>query len=449
MPAKRVVLAEYFTTEELTLLFIVRAELDEPRVYEIKQPIEEVRQFIVQNFGAERTREGVVTVRPGDKVRHLDETAYQNLFGPFVDPIREWADEGDIVWLVPHDMLHYLPLHALKVEGRYLIERNPVCYTPSASVMKYCHAKRKGRRERALILADSRADLPLLHAREQALAIQELFDPQAEVYINGAATKTLVKQRLTEARDDIDVLHFACHGYFHPDQALRSGIMLAPEDDSPIQEEEPQRIERPEESPWNLTAEEIFGLEMKADLVTLSACESGVNERRPGDELIGLTRALIYAGTPSVVVSLWSVDEISTSILMGTFYQALKDGSGKAEALQQAQLRVKDLTARQAIALCQEAKARFTSAEGAWGRNLLDEDIARLRYLAGDFAGARADYQALRQRLPTESREAREIEVRITQCELAGSVGGKADYERKVYAHPYYWSPFVLVGDWK
>ena len=75
---------------------------------------------------------------------------------------------------------------------------------------------------------------------------------------------------------------------------------------------------------WNLTAEEIFGLKMEVDLVTFSACETGVNEYRPGNELIGLTRALIYAGTPSVVVSLWAVDDLSTGLLMQHFYQQLK-----------------------------------------------------------------------------------------------------------------------------
>jgi CHAT domain-containing protein len=345
-------------------------------------------------------------------------------------------------------VLHYLPLHALKVEGRYLIERNPVCYTPSASVMKYCHAKRKERRERALILADSRADLPLLHARGQALAVQQLFDPHAEVYLNGTATKTLVKQRLAVAKDEIDVLHFACHGYFHPYQALRSGIMLAPENGGTIQREELPRVEKPEESPWNLTAEEIFGLEMHADLVTLSACESGVNERKPGDELIGLTRALIYAGTPSVLVSLWSVDEISTSILMHKFYQALKAGANKAEALQKAQIELRGITARAIITYCEEAKGRLTGPEAPAAQRLLDWDIADIQFAARDFEAALEGYARLRAGLDP-GKDYQSLTVAMSRCRCALRNPKPINYETRIYAHPYHWAPFVLVGDWK
>lgn len=442
MPAKRVVLAEYFTTEDLTLLFIVRTDFEEPQVVEIKTPSDEIRKYVAANFGV---TEG------GSRVRDLDLDEWQVRFGPFIEPILPWTDEGDIVWLVPHDVLHYLPLHALKVEGRYLIERNPVCYTPSASVMKYCHAKRKERRDRALILADSRADLPLLHAREQALAIQQLFDPHAEVYLNGAATKTVVKQRLAETKEDIDVLHFACHGYFHPYQALRSGIMLAPENGDSLEaekEREPE-TEALEESPWNLTAEEIFGLEMRADLVTLSACESGVNERRPGDELIGLTRALIYAGTPSVVVSLWSVDEISTSILMHRFYQALKTGANKAEALQKAQLELMGMTIQDVITYCEEAKGRLAGPEAPPAQRLLDWDIADLQFAARDFEAALEGYTQLRTGLELGSEEYHSLTVAMSRCRRAMQSPKPADYEIAIYAHLYHWAPFALVGDWK
>jgi CHAT domain-containing protein len=440
MPAQRVVLAEYFTTEDFTLLFIVRADFEEPQVVEIKTPLDEIRQFVTANFGV---TEG------GSRVRDLDLDEWQARFGPFVEPILPWTDEGDIVWLVPHDVLHYLPLHALKVDGCYLIERNPVCYTPSASVMKYCHAKRKGRRNRVLILADSRADRPLLHAREQALAIQQLFDPHAEVYLSGAATKTTVRQRLAEAKEDIDVLHFACHGYFDPYQSLRSGIMLASEDGDAAESEETQESKSRAESPWNLTAEEIFGLEMRADLVTLSACESGVNERRPGDELIGLTRALIYAGTPSVVVSLWSVDEISTSILMCKFYQALKDGINKAEALRKAQLGLMGMTIRDVITYCEEAKDRLTGPEASLAQQLLGWDIADLRFAARDFEAALEGYGRLRAGLEPSGEEYRSLSVAMSRCRRAMHSPGPVDYETAVYTRPYHWAPFALVGDWK
>lgn len=442
MPSKRVVLAEYFTTEDTTLLFIVRADFEEPQVVEIKAPLDEIRQYVADHFG---------TTEAGSKVRDLDLDEWQVRFGSFVEPILSWTEEGDVVWLVPHDVLHYVPLHALKVDGRYLIERNPVCYTPSASVMKYCHAKRKGRRERALIMADSRNDLPLLHAREQALAIQQLFEPHVEVYFNGTATKTLLKKRLDAAKEDIDIIHLACHGRFDRYQALNSGIMLAPQNGDavvPEQTGEPG-VDQPEKRNPDLTAEEIFGIEMHADLVTLSACESGVNDRRPGDELIGLTRALIYAGTPSVVVSLWSVDEISTSIMMRTFYQTLKEDTNKAEALQKAQVDLMRMKIKDVITYCEQAKARMAGDEALKGRWLLNLDIANLQFQACDFSAALDMYTRLRQGLAPDSAESRELKRAIERCRSALRRPKPVNYEALAYEHLYYWAPFVLVGDWK
>ena len=83
-----------------------------------------------------------------------------------------------------------------------------------------------------------------------------------------------------------------------------------------------------------LTAKEIFGLNLDTNLVTLSACQTGINSIRPGDELIGLTRAILYAGAPSTLVSLWSVSSESTQELMVIFYKLIKEGKNKVEALQ-------------------------------------------------------------------------------------------------------------------
>lgn len=406
MPTKRVVLAEYFTTEDLTLLFIVRADFDEPQVVEIKTPLNEIHQFVAANFSV---AEG------GSKVGDLDLGEWQARFGPFVEPILPWTDEGDIVWLVPHDVLHYVPLHALKVEGRYLIERNPVCYSPSASVMKYCHAKRKGSRKIALVLGDSLGDLPL--AREEARLVAGMFQTPPSLaatlgsgpYLGERAKKSLIISALaeTETREALDILHIACHGQFHPYQSLKSGIQLAPDGQlSSNSGEFPQ--------PWDLTAEEIFGLEMKADLVTLSACESGVNERKPGDELIGLTRALIYAGTPSVLVSLWAVDDLSTGLLMEKFYTAWRGGLRKAEALQAAQCWLRDLRR-------DEVLARVTGAR----------DGAKARALAED---AESDWAKRSWRRLDEQRE-----VLLEDY-------GPDDHP---FGHLYFWAPFVLVGDWQ
>jgi CHAT domain-containing protein len=443
MPAPRTVLAEFFTTGEETLLFLVREDYPEPTVVRIPTPVKELRDFVTRHFAVAAGR------TTGERVSGLNETDFQTFLEPFLKPLVSpspgggpVASEGDLVWLVPHDVLHYLPLHAVKVEGRYLVERNPVCYTPSASVMKYCRAKRKGRHDRALVLADTRADRPLPHARLEAAALEELFRPRAEVYLGEEATPALLKKRLAEAAEEIDVLHLACHGFFDPAQALQSGIELAPE--------AANGTDPPDRDRGHLTAAAIFGLRLHADLITLSACESGVNERRPGDELIGLTRALIYAGTPSVVVSLWSVSDISTSILMGRFYQAWKGGAGKAEALRQAQTGVLSLTARDVLAHCEEAKRRVSGPGADALRRLLLEDVADVQFRARDYAAARSTYAQLLEGLDPGAENSQALKVRLSQCTRAAArFPGRADYEARVFADLYHWAPFILVGDWK
>lgn len=414
-----------------TLLFVVRAEFDNPQVVELNVSVDEIREFAVANFGG----------GPGGRnISGLDEGEWQERFGGLVSPLLEWAEPEDIIWFVPHDVIHYLPLHALKVEGDYLIERNPVCYSPSASVMKYCQSKRKGRRKNALILADSRADRPLWYAREQALGIASLKGLESEVYLGGEATKTLVKQKLADKGGDVDILHFACHGYFDPQQPLQSGIMLAPEEEEDAPDEEDVR--------WNLTAEEIFALEMRADLVTLSACESGVNERRKGDELIGLTRALIYAGTPSVAVSLWSVDELSTDILMRKFYESLLDGErSKVDALRESQRYLRRMTMADAIEYVEQISRR--SEHDARAASYFDLTIAEIRLAARDYAAALKDFQNLKARPDLEAEVKKRAGVGLARASYGLKSNTTADYERRLYDRPYFWAPFILVGDWR
>lgn len=411
MTPNRIVLAEYFTTEDLTLIFGVRSDWDEPQVVEIRRPLSEIRKYVVDHFGAQE-EQGQPTTH--SRVKQLDLKEWQESFAPFIEPILKWAGPGDYLYLVPHDVLHYLPLHTLKVDGQYLIERNPVIYTPSASVLKYCQAKRKGRREKALVLGDSASEKPLGNAREEALQIASLFGTQA--YVGSEAKKSLVKEKLEKEKDEIDILHFACHGYFHPFQALKSGILMAsePEGEQPSAEFETS-LQGLQVSRY-LTAEEFFGMEMHADLVTLSACDSGINHLRPGDELFGLMRALIYAGTPSVVMTLWSVDDISTELLMVHFYQCLKSGDTKVEALQKAQLYVKNLSAA-------EAKEYYEN-----------------KRKQGPISGSDLRYNQVNKSIQS-------IYTRLLSAEEIEGYPVGMDYP--IFNHIVYWAPFILVGDWK
>lgn len=441
MSPNRIVLTEYFTTEDATLLFGVRADWDEPKVVEIRRSLADIRDYVSQHFGPE-----VVEGQPAhNKIRSLDLDEWQAQFGEFIEPIKEWAEPGDYLYLVPHDALHYLPLHTLQLEGQYLIERHPVLYTPSASVLKYCQAKRKGRRDRALVLGDSNGDL--VHARAEAIAVADAFGTQA--HLGQVARKSVVRTKLEQEKEVIDVLHFACHGRFHHTQPLKSGILMAPEENGGEPSEyEPTLGDLPVSR--YLTAEEFFGMEMQADLVTLSACESGVSDIRPGDELFGLMRALIYAGTPSVVMSLWSVDQISSGIFMQKFYEALPHTT-KVEALRTAQLALKEMTARETLNYCQEAIALLEAAGETDAIRVLTEDVADLHFQAGNYTEASQIYQELLVALDADEYATmfQRVDAALARCAMLANVPQKPNYEKQVYSHPYHWAPFILVGDWQ
>lgn len=314
MPQKRIVLAEYFTTGDMVFLFGVRSDFQKPDIVELPLDQGKLRRFVHTNFGG------------WNQVRELIEMGLEELWHGYdylIEPIARWAEPEDVIYLVPHGLIHYLPLHALKLEGQYLIERNPVLYSPSASVLQYCHARRKNTpdgkpaRQTAAIFGDSRGDLP--YARTEAEALAGLFG--AKAVLGNAVTRDAFQQIIVDA----DIVHFAGHGSFNPNQAMESGLRLAGTD--------------------VLMAREVFNLTgLHAHLVALSGCETGVNENRPGDELIGLTRAFLYAGTPSVLVSLWRVADTSTAFLMKQFYMYLREdlAVSKVDALRQAILDTKN-----------------------------------------------------------------------------------------------------------
>jgi CHAT domain-containing protein len=121
-------------------------------------------------------------------------------------------------------------------------------------------------------------------------------------------------------------LYFAVHGLISERQPQYSGLVLTLDDD-------------PKEDGL-LQVYEIFNLKLNADLVVLSACKTGLGKEVKGEGLIGLTRAFMYAGARSLVVSLWQVADPSTAELMVKFYGQLDGTSDKAEALRQAKLKV-------------------------------------------------------------------------------------------------------------
>jgi CHAT domain-containing protein len=234
------------------------------------------------------------------------------LYHRLLDPVRPWIEDKDLI-IVPHDVLHYIPFHALYDGQRFLIESHEVSYAPSASVFRLCQEKASRAAGRALIIGVPGAAIPSVE--QEVRTISQLF-PDNVLLIGPEGTK----QALEQYAPDSFIIHLATHGFFRYDNPLFSAIRLA--------------------DTW-LNFHDIYNLDLRSDLVTLSGCYSGLNRIAHGDELLGLVRGFLYAGAASLLVSLWAVNDRSTAEFMQIFYSRLKEGASKRSALREATLEIK------------------------------------------------------------------------------------------------------------
>ncbi len=239
-----------------------------------------------------------------------------------VDPIEQagWLKGIVRLYLVPHGILHYLPFAALArpAGNRFLIDDYTVAYLPAAAAL--LEPSRGGNVSGALFAA-APARSRLTYAQEEARSIRQYFSPKSLVLAGSRATESAFKREAAR----YGVLHLATHGRFNKMNPLLSAIELEPG------QQEDGRLE----------VHEILGLRLSAGLVTLSACETALGsgyfaELPAGEDFVGLTRAFLHAGSPSVLATLWEVNDRSTLGFMRAFYRRLQR-SDKAEALAEAQ----------------------------------------------------------------------------------------------------------------
>ncbi|MCU1266619.1 MAG: Tetratricopeptide 1 repeat-containing protein [Acidobacteria bacterium] len=178
--------------------------------------------------------------------------------------------------------------------------------------------------------------LPYSHIEIDGIA-QQFAKDDCALFFGEAASEENVKtpERLSHYR----LVHFSTHGYLNEMRPRFSGLVLSlPATERPSAANPQSAVRNPHSEDGVLSAYEIFNLKLKADLVVLSACETGLGKEVKGEGLMSLTRAFMYAGTPSVMVSLWNVNDETAADLMIRFYRHLKTGNSKSEALRQAQL---------------------------------------------------------------------------------------------------------------
>lgn len=297
-------LVEYYGQNDDYYVFVLDRQGLQVVKLEPKNLERQVRELraAVQQVGSDEWRA---------KARELYDIVWQ--------PVAEQVAARKII-LVPHGILHYLPFAALIArDGSYLADHNAVRFLPSASVLRFLRPSLpKGQ---APLLAFGDPDLgdpgyDLRYAEEEAKAVAAIY-PGSQVLLHKEASKS----NFVKAEGAFSRIHFATHGKFNADQPLSSGLLLAGGVDVRSM----------------LTVDELYTMNLNADLVTLSACETGLGKVANGDDVVGLTRGFLYAGARSIVASLWSVDDKATATLMESFYRNLAT-MNKNEALRQAQL---------------------------------------------------------------------------------------------------------------
>jgi CHAT domain-containing protein len=261
-------------------------------------------QIDTLRYGSESIRNRLPILT--ERVRKHLQSLHARLFAPLESLVGDRA-----VVVLPYRSLHYLPFEALFDGDQYLIEQREVSYSPSAIVLQQSLARSRHSISNALLLGVADEQTPLIHQEIEKLA--QAF-VKSRVFLDDDATV----QALTEHAPQADLIHLACHAQFRSDNPLFSSLRLG--------------------DGW-LTVRDSYGLQLNCQLVTLSACETGLNALAPGDELIGLARGFFSAGAPSVLLSLWTVDDEATAQLMADFYSELGSGESLSQTLRSAQLK--------------------------------------------------------------------------------------------------------------
>ena len=289
-------LLEYWISDKYLILWMITHSNITGKMVRIEQ--DKLSDLI------EMTRRSIQFNSPGETARGLSEL-YQLLLAPVEDDLVSYSN----LVIIPNGSLHFLPFQALiNKKGDYLVQNFNLVYSPSASVYMICNDRvvKPGSRFMGMAISDimvgDRMGLP--GTDDELKKILPLFPDNISVF-GKQSTETFVKENAGK----FNFIHFATHGSYNYKQPLYSYLLFPPS----------------EEDDGRLNVYEVFELNLNSKLVTLSACETGMGNVSRGDELTGLSRAFLFAGSNSVIVSLWAVADNPTSLLMANFYRYLKD----------------------------------------------------------------------------------------------------------------------------
>jgi CHAT domain-containing protein len=299
-------LFDYFVTDKLLYVWAVQKERIHLERVAISQ--EELRELVSSFLKA-------IASKDKEKTDVLSQKIYDVILKPIIPFV-----SGDRIGFIPHDSLYYLPFAAMSYKSQFLAEGFSIFHLPNTGVLKYIMKKPASSGMKILAFGDpdlGDRDMDLPYTVMEVENIKKRID-QTEIFLHKDATKKKVKLMI----EDFDIIHFATHGQFVPESPMSSSLLLTPDasDDG------------------RLTALEILKLHFKGRAVVLSACKTALGMSSTGTEIVGLNRSFLYAGSPSIVSSLWNVDDKATAYLMDDFYKYLEKGKDIADALKMAQI---------------------------------------------------------------------------------------------------------------
>lgn len=276
-------------------------------------------------------------------VRAARPIAWRALYDLLIQPIRSVLPNtpGALLTIVPQGPLLNVSFAALQnAQGRYLLEDYALHYAPAGAVLQFTAAKKRADARTGPMLLVSDPALPTLTnldrplprlpgARSEAAQIARLIRPNRLTVLQDAVATEARARDLVAGKA---VLHFATHAIVRDDNPFASFLALGPSSSGGAAD-------------GQLTSQEVYSLDLNADLVVLSACRSAGGSIT-GDGISAFARAFIYAGTASLVASLWDVADEPTNQLLPDFYRRWLAGESKGRALRAAQLRLlRDLRA--------------------------------------------------------------------------------------------------------
>lgn len=263
------------------------------------------------------------------------------LYQILLAPIEKAAPLTENLLLIPDGVLGYLPFDVLLKNPPadktlfhtydYLIKKHNISYAYSANLLQAMQDKEHGRvngnflafapffvGEAGTKILAQKGFGRLEHNIQEVKNIQELIGSGSQLFLNNEATKN----NFLKYASDFRILHLSTHGRVNDGNSEFSEIVFA----------------APNEKDTFLYTKELYNLQLQADMVVLSACQTGLGELQNGEGIISLARGFSYAGAKSIVSTLWSVDEISTRLLLEDFYKNLKTGLTKDVALKEAKM---------------------------------------------------------------------------------------------------------------